>query len=245
MEDDGSERFESRLGGEEPGWERAGWGFSMDVRDAMTPRPRTVTPGQPLSDAAVVMRRGRFRHLPVVDGGELRGVITERDLEGAGDLSGEGGDRPVRSVMTAEVITIGPDEPIDQAARLMLENKIGCVPVVEGASLVGIITESDIFRAFVRVLGVMEPGTRVQIRTDDLAAALADVAGVARARGVRLVSVVSEPDGAGGPARLVVRFGTVMLGPLNSALRAAGLDIAEPHPGGDGATVARPAGEDE
>ena len=198
----------------------------MLVREAMTPHPVVVAPADSIETALNQMRRGRFRHLPVVAGGGLVGVLTERDLRGSEAPRQE--DRPVRSVMTASVITIGPDDPVEQAARLMLENKVGCLPVVENGSLTGIITESDIFRAFVRVLGVMEPGTRVQIDADDLAAALAGVVRVARSRGVRLLSVVSERGADDEPVRLVVRFGTLMVRPLVDALRADGLDVDEP-----------------
>jgi acetoin utilization protein AcuB len=174
------------------------------------------------------MRRGRFRHRPVVAGDVLVGVLAERDLHAGEAVHQE--DRSVRSVMTAGVITIGPDDPVEQAARLMLENKIGCLPVVENRALTGIITESDIFRAFVGVLGVMEPGTRVQIDTRDLAAALESMARVARSRGVRIVSIISERGAGETSARLVIRFGTLMVRPLVEALRAAGLDVDEPDP---------------
>jgi acetoin utilization protein AcuB len=199
----------------------------MLVRDAMTPHPVAVAPEDSIETALIQMRRGRFRHLPVVAGGALAGVLTERDLHGS--ETPRQPDRPVRSVMTVSVITIGPDDPVEQAARLMLENKVGCLPVVENGTLTGIITESDIFRAFVTVLGVMEPGTRVQIDADDLAAALESVVRVARSRGVRLVSVVSERGADEGSVRLVVRFGTLMVRPLVEALRADGLDVDEPH----------------
>jgi acetoin utilization protein AcuB len=146
----------------------------MDVREAMTHRPVTVAPSQTIADAQSLMRRGRFRHLPVVADGTLAGVVTERDLHVAelGSWTPEVGNRPVRSVMTRNVITVAPDDPVEHAARLMLENKVGCLPVLEGSDLVGIITEADIFRAFVQVLGVMEPGTRIQLRATNLAEAL-------------------------------------------------------------------------
>ena len=209
----------------------------MNVRDAMTANPRVVAPEESIGDAEAVMRRGRFRHLPVVAGGELVGVVSERDLHGA-----EGGDdavrrgRPVRTVMTADVLTIGPNDPLEQAARLMLENKIGCLPVVEDGALVGVITESDIFRAFVQVLGVMEPGTRVQIYAGDLTTALERIAEVARRQGVRIVTVVSESQDHAGVSGVVVRFGTVMIAPLIAALRASGLNVAEPDPRAEGSS---------
>ncbi len=209
----------------------------MNVRDAMTANPRVVTPEQPIGDAETVMRRGRFRHLPVVTGGALVGIVSERDLHGA-----EGGDdavrrgRPVRTVMTADVLTIGPNDPVEQAARLMLENKIGCLPVLEDGAVVGVITESDIFRAFVQALGVMEPGTRVQIYAGDLTTALERIAEVARRQGVRIVTVVSESSDHVGVSGVVVRFGTVMIALLVAALRASGLHVAEPDPRAEGSS---------
>ena len=203
----------------------------MDVREAMTPRPTVVAPETEIEAAQTLMRRGRFRHLPVVAGDALVGIVSERDLHVAdAEDAAELRHRSIRSVMTANVITIGPDDPVEEAARLMLENKVSALPVVEGAALLGIITESDIFRAFVDVLGVMEPGTRVQIYAGDLAAALEGVSAVARSQGVRIVAVISEADQEGGRFGLVVRFGTLMIAPLIAALRHAGLNVSEPDP---------------
>lgn len=199
----------------------------------MTVKPVTVPPSATVEEALSAMRRGRFRHLPVVADGALAGVVSERDLHagehaGAGDLHR---GRPVRAMMTRDVITIGADDPVEEAARLMLENKIGCLPVMEDGTLVGIITEADIFRAFVQVLGVMEPGTRIQVRAADLAGALDRIADVARAQGVRVISVVSDAPAKGRNPGLVVRFGTLMIGPLVAALRASGLEVDGPEPG--------------
>ena len=202
----------------------------MNVRESMTARPRTVTPDTDIDEAQAIMRRGRFRHLPVVEGDTLVGIVSERDLHVADVAAAELGHRPVRAVMTANPVTINPDDPVEEAARLMLENKFSCLPVVEGAVLAGVITESDIFRAFVDVLGVMEPGTRVEMHAGDLATALAGVAGVAQSQNVRIVAVVSKTSAATGGFGLVVRFGTVMIGPLIAALRGAGLDVRQPDP---------------
>jgi acetoin utilization protein AcuB len=211
----------------------------MDVRDAMTPRPVVVAPEQTVAEAQGLMRRGRFRHLPVVAGGVLAGVVTERDLHAADSivLNPEQANRPVRSRMTRNLITVAPDDPVEHAARLMLENKIGCLPVLDGSDLVGIITEADIFRAFVQLLGVMEPGTRIQLRAANLAEALERVAEVAQHQGVRIISVVTESPRPDAPASLVVRFGTLMLGPLTAALRASGLEVTEPDAGRAGSAV--------
>jgi acetoin utilization protein AcuB len=200
----------------------------VNVREAMTARPATVAPGDSVASAAAIMRRGRFRHLPVVDDDVLVGVVSERDLYRGDGV--EPSQRAVRSVMSAETITIAPDDPLEEAARIMLENKVGCLPVVEEGRLTGIVTESDIFRAFVDVLGVLEPGTRIQIRTSSLDEALTHVVDVARRAKVRIVSINSERGRAPEEWGLVVRFGTVTIEPLLQELRSAGLDVLTPDP---------------
>jgi acetoin utilization protein AcuB len=110
------------------------------------------------------MRTRKLRHLPVVDrGGRLVGIVTDRDLrqvifdpavqERLGGRT-EGLNRlQVREIMTWGIITTRPESHIREAARLMHERKIGALPVVEGGKVVGILTESDVVKAFVDVLG--------------------------------------------------------------------------------------------
>src|ERR1700739_431230 len=126
----------------------------LRVRDVMTADVTTLQRNDKLTLADDIMRLGRIRHLPVVDeNGELAGIVTQRDLF-RGALAkalgyGERAQRQlmdtlvVKEVMTSEVITTTPDTPLVDAARMMLERKIGCLPVVEAGSLVGIITEGD------------------------------------------------------------------------------------------------------
>lgn len=131
----------------------------MRVRDLMSPEVTTLGRNDALSIADDVMRLGRIRHLPVVDDdGQLVGIVSQRDLfRGAlARALGYGahaqqkllGQLLVKEVMTNDPVTIGPDAPLAEAARLMLERKIGCVVVVEGGRVVGILTESDFVKRF-------------------------------------------------------------------------------------------------
>jgi CBS domain-containing protein len=125
------------------------------VRDLMTPDVATLRRNDVLSIADDIMRLGRIRHLPVVDEdtGELVGILTQRDLF-RGSLAraigyGETAQRKlldtlvVKELMNEDLTTTTPDTPLTEAARLMLERKIGCLPVVEGDRIVGILTEAD------------------------------------------------------------------------------------------------------
>jgi acetoin utilization protein AcuB len=112
-----------------------------------------------LSLAEDIMHLGRIRHLPVMDGDRLVGIISERDLFKASLASVIDYDYQIKrdymktvvikEVMKSDPITIHPDATVKEAAQLMLQHKIGCLPVVEGDRMVGLITETDILRHFV------------------------------------------------------------------------------------------------
>ena len=127
---------------------------SLRVRDVMTPDVTTLQRNDKLTLADDIMRLGRIRHLPVLDeDGQLAGILTQRDLF-RGALAkalgyGERAQRQlmdtlvVKEVMTSEVLTTTPDTPLAEAAKVLVERKIGCLPVVDGGRLIGIITEAD------------------------------------------------------------------------------------------------------
>ena len=120
----------------------------MKVVDCMTPRPLQVTPDDTLSTARSLMDLEDFRCLPVVDGGKLVGIITDRDIRKHGntlDLTSVG------VAMTTEVVCISPDDTANEAVRMLLAYKVGGLPVIRKNKLVGIITTTDILRA---VLGL-------------------------------------------------------------------------------------------
>lgn len=131
------------------------------VRDWMTPDPICVTPQTTVPDAHKIMAERRIRRLPVVRDGHLVGIVTRGDIRGAQpseatslsifELNYLLSKLTLERVMTRDPLTIRPDETVFDAARLMLQNKIAGLPVVEGGRVVGILTESDIFRMIVRL----------------------------------------------------------------------------------------------
>lgn len=135
----------------------------MKVKDIMTPDVATLDRNDELSLADDIMKLGRIRHLPVVDEGRLVGIISQRDLFKASLTSAMGyGEKAkrefiklvvVKEVMVGDVITISTEASIEEAGRLMLEKKIGCLPVIEDGDLVGLITETDILRHYVETRG--------------------------------------------------------------------------------------------
>jgi acetoin utilization protein AcuB len=109
----------------------------MRVREFMTRNVETVEERVPASEAAERMRASRIRHLVVVRGREVRGVLSDRDVAGAAD-------GPVGGLMIEDPVTAAPDDTLRRAANLLRGNRVGCLPVVDGGRVVGIVTTTDI-----------------------------------------------------------------------------------------------------
>ena len=204
----------------------------MLVADAMTRRPVTVPPDATVAAALSAMRRGRFRHLPVVAGGELVGVVAHGDLETSPGTPVEAAEslaeRPLSEVMSTEPVTVWPDEPVEVAARLLVEHAIGCLPVVADDGLVGILTESDLFLVLLRLLGGDEPSSRITVVLPDVPGALGRAMTVVGELGVNLLTVVTEPGPEPGTRGVVLRAGTINAAPVVAALVAAGFPATGP-----------------
>ncbi len=150
----------------------------MLVRNKMTPNVITASPDTTLADALKLTRGNRIRHLPVVEADRLAGLVSDRDLRLAmppvwasdtdhAQLRAGLNTRQLREVMVTDIITTSPNSPIEDAARRLYEHRIGCLPVLDGDALVGIITETDVLRAFVELFGADESGSRLEIMMDD------------------------------------------------------------------------------
>jgi len=158
----------------------------MFVRDFMTPNPLTIEPKTTYPEALSLMREKKIRRLPVMKKGKLVGIVVEKDL-----LSSQPSPATTLSIhemyhllaqlkveqfMTSPVVTATPQCPMEAAAGIMIDRKIGSLPVMEGDKLVGIITETDIFKAFVNVLGGYVEGVRLTIELPDKPGQLAKIA---------------------------------------------------------------------
>jgi acetoin utilization protein AcuB len=202
----------------------------MLVHEIMHRDPISVAATATLEEAYAVMRERGIRHLPVVDGGRLAGVVTDRDLRLATSSLAEQPLPPtaqVREVMAHPVHTTHPRDPIEVAARTMRDLKIGCMPVQDGEQLVGIVTGVDILDALLTLTGVRRPSGRLELRLPDRPGELARVAQLLAARGVNVHSILSYPDEIG-QGRIVLRVGTMEIRPLVEALVAAGVEVVWP-----------------
>jgi len=135
----------------------------MTVKEVMVKEIAMLDVNDELSLANDIMRLGGIRHLPVVDGSRLVGLVSERDLfrSSLAQVLGYGGTDTrnlmkavrIKDIMVREVTTISPEAKLYDAVNLMIEKKIGCLPVVEDDRLVGLITETDILRQYLQICG--------------------------------------------------------------------------------------------
>ena len=172
----------------------------MLVRDRMTPNPETVTTDTSLKEALDLVRSRPFRHLPVVDeDGKLVGIVTEKSLVYASPtptttLSVFEVDyilsrTKIGQVIQGLVVTVGPDLPVEEAARVMVDHRFGCLPVVENGELIGIISDTDIFRAFVEGLGGGHSSLRITVVVPEEVGSLARVTNRVAALGGNIYSL--------------------------------------------------------
>ncbi len=177
----------------------------MLVRERMSAHPTLCEPDLPVSDALDRMKKEHIRRMPVVDKhGKLVGIVSDKDLLQASPSPATSlsvweityllSKIKISDVMTKKVITIVPDMPLEDAARIMADNKIGGLPVVspEGA-VVGIITETDIFKTFIEMLGARKPGVRVTTLVTDRKGQLAKITGDIAAAGGNIVALIELP----------------------------------------------------
>ncbi len=176
----------------------------MLVKDHMTPNPICGKPDMPVTELQSIMREKRIRHVPILDEGDnLVGLVTQRNLLRAlpSDVSGFSrfeisyilGKIKARDVMAREVITIDEEMAIEDAARTMADKKIGCLPVCRAGSLVGIITDNDLFSLMVDLLGAHRPGIRITIMQPDRAGEMARLTTAIAQHGGFLSVVVGHP----------------------------------------------------
>lgn len=187
----------------------------MFVANRMTSNPITIAPSTTLADALSIMRENKFRRLPVVEKGRLVGIVTDRDLREVSPSSATSlsifelnyllAKMQIKDIMKKKVITIGVDAVVEEAALLMYNHKIGGLIVVdEKGAVAGVITETDIFKCFVDVMGLPEGKTRLTIAYNDKIGVFHEVSEVFVEMGINIGSMVVTQTEAG-KGELVIR----------------------------------------
>lgn len=160
----------------------------MFVRSKMTSNPFTVSPDQTVLDAQELIKKHGVKRLPVLKGDRLVGLVSSNNIANyspsratslsMGEISYLLAKTKISSIMTKNPITISSKALLEEAAILIRNSDIGCLPVVDDGQLVGIITASDLLDAFIELLGFKAPGTRLTIEATDAPGILSEVTGI-------------------------------------------------------------------
>lgn len=208
----------------------------MIVAKRMMRNPVFVDENDSMKKAMDVLKEHEIRHLCVLkDAEKLVGVVSERDIKQASPSPATALEIreiyylldkiKVKQIMTRRPYTISPTAPIEEAALIMREKKIGCLPVVDGGRLVGILTETDILDAFIESMGVSGPGYRVELGLPDRPGMLFEVTKLLKDFDAKVVSVATAPHDESGMKILILRLETKNYKVLKAALKKAGYEI--------------------
>jgi acetoin utilization protein AcuB len=211
----------------------------MLVKNRMSRDPATVAPGDSLAHAMRLTREHRIRHLPVVENGELVGILSDRDIRLAmpSPLTVEDADRAaflertkISEVMTRDVITAGPLDSVEDAAQQMCRRRIGALPVVDAhGRLLGLVSETDILHAFAEVLSAGGPSSRLEVRLPDRPGELARALRIlGEELKLNITSLMVMPEAEDGRRTTVLHVATIDPREAIEALERAGAEVGWP-----------------
>lgn len=200
----------------------------MLVRDRMYKNPVTVTRQDTLAVAHEKMLSGHFRHLPVVHEGRIIGMLSDRDLR---HYVGAESQTRVGVAMTENPLTVSPLSTVEEAARVLLQHQISGLPVVEDGTLIGIITTSDVLRAFLDLTGAaVEGSVRIDVRQENGGANMNSAVLLMKERAVEVLGVGVYRDPARAHSVFYLRVRGADSEPAAMALRTSGYTILGIHP---------------
>lgn len=209
----------------------------MKVRDRMTANPITIDLNASVSDAFTLMKENNIRRLPVMDKGELRGIVTLGDLNQATpsmatslsihELNYLLARTTVKDVLPQEqeVITVSPDAYIETAAKIMRQHTISGLPVMEDGKLVGMVTETDIFDAFIDILGVKTAHTRIDCYIAERPGTLGEITNLFGDKGMNIINTVVYYDERKKQYKLILRAEELNCDEVLAELKKRGYEV--------------------
>lgn len=209
----------------------------MIVKEVMRTNVVCASSDTKATEAKNMMTENNVSKLPVVDNGKLVGIVTKNDLLKAEPSSATTLDMfeisyllsklTVKKIMNAKVISVGPNEVVEEAARIMVDNKISCLPVVDGDALVGIITKSDLFHMFTEMFGAREKGVRVVALVNDVPGVLAKVSKEISDLNANIVSAVTTKQSIDNKIMLTIKATGLDEAKMKSIFENAGFEIQD------------------
>ncbi len=210
----------------------------MIVASVMTRNPVFVHPDVSVTEAKALMAKSNIGKLPVLDkSNRLIGIVTKKDLGNASPSQATTLDMyeisyllaklKVEKIMTKNVLSVQEDEVVEEAARIMADNGIGCLPVLKGDLLVGIITESDLFHTFVDVFGARYRGVRVTMLLNEKPGQIAEFSAKIAAIGGNIVSLVTSEADDCSKRRCTVKVGNSELDSIKKIMEETAVEIED------------------
>lgn len=201
----------------------------MLVGARMTTPVTTIGPEVPIQDALQLMRKSKIRRLPVVDkNNALVGLVSEKDILNASPSDATSlsiweinyllSKIETEDIMITDVITVSPDTPIEEAARIMADNKIGSLPVMDGVEIVGIVTETDLFKTFLELLGARQSGVRLTALVPDIPGELASLTTAIRDIGGNIIALGTFLGESEQNRTITIKVGGIDLDTMKSAV---------------------------
>ncbi|WP_342530443.1 acetoin utilization AcuB family protein [Lysinibacillus sp. FSL R5-0849] len=209
----------------------------MIVEEIMNVEPYTLAPTNTVLEALKLMRDKKVRHLPVIDEERhVLGVITERDIKEV--LPSSLQDEPNSPVFQAKVEEIMVKDPlvghpldfVEEVALTFYESKVGCLPIVSGEKLVGIVTTTDLLYTYIELTGATEPGSKIEIRVADTPGVLFEITKIFHHHHANVQSVLVYPDSENTQNKILsVRVKTLNPLAMIKDLRKEGFDVLWPN----------------
>ncbi|WP_336635355.1 acetoin utilization AcuB family protein [Lysinibacillus fusiformis] len=209
----------------------------MIVEEIMNEEPYTLAPTNTVLEALKLMRDKKVRHLPVIDEERhVLGVITERDIKEV--LPSSLQDEPNSPVFQAKVEEIMVKDPlvghpldfVEEVALTFYESKVGCLPIVSGGKLVGIVTTTDLLYTYIELTGATEPGSKIEIRVADTPGVLFEITKIFHHHHANVQSVLVYPDSENTQNKILsVRVKTLNPLAMIKDLRKEGFDVLWPN----------------
>lgn len=211
----------------------------MLVKDIMTKNVVAIGPDMPIGDVHALMAQRNIRHFPILEDapseGDLRsliGIVSDRDIRSVGSelpnaKKGVTLKDPVRQIMAHSVITAHPLDPIEESAKVLREYKIGAMPVLDDGELVGIVTAIDFLQALVRMTGVLDAASRLEVEVANRPGALAALADAISKRSINISSVLTTQRDES-TMTFVLRVETINTRHLAHELREEGFIVTWP-----------------
>lgn len=209
----------------------------MKVKDRMTTEVKVVQLDTSLNEAFRIMKESNIRRLPVQDKGKLVGITTLSDLNQAAPSSATSlsvhelnyllAKTKIKDILPKKqtVFTVTPETYIETAAKIMRQNKISGLPVLEGDELVGIITETDVFDALIDILGVHKPHSRIDVYISEAPGTLADLTGMIASKGINILNAVAYHDDKKDRYKAIIRVETLDCETILQEFKKRGYDI--------------------